>query len=184
MSLPVFPPLPPGVTYTPSVLPVSNGMQIAQTNPAGLSGTSDPEMDFLRFAYNLLDVNTRVAIQKRYLPNIPPFSYYIFLCQLCFEVPTQFFCSVCTQSICYKCMRFCKLEGKALCLKHHKACPFCKFNCSCQNCRKYFTSICEICSENYQLSYSCGCVTEYRDRCVFCDNIIDPATHQRVVKMD
>lgn len=144
---------------------------------------SVPELDYLRFAYNCLSMEVRIAIQKVF-PGLPPINYYINLCDNCKNNIANIVCQepTCGKLTCVFCSGMCLTDQKMLCSLHADKCNICKVGCGCLKCRKYITdSMCNTCSENDEISYTCGClVGKSSDRCIYCGRKMDPVTKERV----
>jgi hypothetical protein len=140
------------------------------------------ELDYLRFAYNCLDTSAKIAIQK-YFPGNPPENYYIHLCQNCGSNLAQGICQEpnCEKLTCQYCAGYCSRYNKILCFAHEDKCAICKIGCACAQCRFYITEyICNTCSENDEISYTCGCLTSCKfGRCIHCDRKMNPNTKER-----
>lgn len=142
------------------------------------------ELEYLRFAYACLDMSLKISIQN-YFPGDPPKKYFIHVCQNCHTHIAQFMCNEpsCGKLICRHCSAQCLKNKKTLCTEHADKCYMCKIGCACVSCRVYITDyICNTCSENDEISYTCGClVSDKNDRCVHCDRKMDFRTKERNV---
>lgn len=141
------------------------------------------ELDYLRFVYYCLDIPVKIAIQN-YFPGAPPQNYYIHVCQNCRTNLAQGICQEpgCGKLTCQNCAGYCLRDNKILCSFHEDKCAMCQTGCACVNCRFYITDyVCNTCSENDEISYTCGCVTSGRPgRCIHCDRKMDSCTKERI----
>ena len=139
------------------------------------------ELDYLRFVYNSLDLDTLIHVYKSY-PSYPPPKYFLLLCESCVEDLGENKCALCDSYLCDDCSYTCAFSGVTLCSTHAQICPICEDGCVCTSCRTYIVdSICAVCSENYQVPYHCGCSpVQVGDMCIICTEEMDPVTKERI----
>jgi len=60
-------------------------------------------------------------------------------------------------------------------------CPLCNVGCVCVLCRKFSAEYtCTVCSENYEVSFSCGCCLPEDDSCMICAKRMNFITKERL----
>lgn len=138
------------------------------------------ELDYLRYMHRCLDIETIIKIQRNYNGPILPF-YKISSCEDCEADEANYECKICRQKLCGICTFRCAKENALYCETHFSECPICNINCACEKCRVYSAEYtCEICSEEFEVSFSCGCTILKENCCVICQKEFCPITKQRI----
>jgi hypothetical protein len=136
------------------------------------------ELEYLRYIYNSLDIDTMIRLYKDF-PKIPPQNYIMFLCGDCMEDVSEFSCHICEKNLCGDCYYYCGSSNKMSCFEHFQSCELCDMGCVCSKCRQYTADYtCSVCSDNYEIPIFCGCA-ESEKKCVICDKNMDPVTKER-----
>jgi hypothetical protein len=148
--------------------------------------TEVSELEYLRFVYNSLSQKETVSIYKKF-SGLPPEEYILLLCKDCQKDVGKYSCLLCDKLVCLDCIYVCEKMQLLLCKEHFLPCPICQRGCVCPLCRKFSTEYtCNVCSENYEISYSCGCNFPEDENCVtgitciICFEEIHPITKERL----
>lgn len=138
------------------------------------------EINYLRYVHGCLDIEQLINIQKSYDKPIHPY-YRLIPCDECAMDIAHYECKICRKKLCEICTYPCVKKNTLYCMEHFIACPICDNNCACENCRIYSAEyICEVCCDNEDIGFSCGCDTKKENICVNCGKKICPITKQRL----
>lgn len=138
------------------------------------------ELEYLRYVYSTLDSKQLIDAYKHF-SGVPPAKYFLLLCKDCDEDLAQHICTSCSKPLCNNCLYVCNSLGLMLCRNHFMLCPLCQEGCVCPLCRKFSVEhTCTVCSENYEIAFSCGCSMPEDNSCMICDNRIHPITKERL----
>jgi hypothetical protein len=144
---------------------------------------SNQELEYLRFIYRNLDVNSCIYFQNTFSGIIPE-NYYLSFCQSCEKNISIIPCSTCNKKFCTSCTNYCQSSASILCKEHFLFCSICRLNCACTACRKYNPDkICDICADNFEVPYSCANCSKNEEEellCIFCKKQIEPIIGLRI----
>lgn len=138
------------------------------------------EIEYLRYVYNSLEDDEIIPIYNARSGVVPP-NYYILVCKECNEQRAISVCDVCFRPLCSSCKSVCESSKKVRCFDHFDACELCELGCTCPTCKIYTTDhLCNVCSNEYELTVSCGCEIQHDGSCMICGLDMDEFTKERI----